>query len=306
MPEAITQEVTIPVPGTDSVCSASLTVPDQCHGPLQILVHGATYNRWYWDPTLQPERYSYVYAAAARGLATLNLDLPGSGASPHPDGSTLGLSLQAAVIDNAATLARSGLAGHRWDAVVGVGHSLGSCILTVALSEFDGLDAAVLTGLSHELREVDDAAGLVPAATDPVLQGRTTDGYLTVPAGARPFYYHLPSTDPRILFEDEQHRDVLAVAGATEYPDRMTARCDATVPLLIVLGACDWAFAARDDQVFTTAEAAWYPNASRVDFRIYPETGHNLNLHGASAQAIADMLDWVEEPRPSPARAAAR
>jgi alpha-beta hydrolase superfamily lysophospholipase len=293
MPEATTHEITVTVPGTDWTCSASLTVPEDCHGPLQILVHGATYNRWYWDPDVQRERFSYVYAAAERGLATLNLDLPGYGRSDHPDGTALGLSLHAAVIDQAAALARTGLAGHRWDRVVGVGHSLGSCIVTVALGEFDSLDAAVLTGLSHDLRPVDDAAGLMPAATDPVFRDRATEGYLTVPAGARPYYYHLPTTEPGILFEDERHRDVLAVADADDYVRRMRARCDATVPLLIVLGACDWAFVARDDEEFRTAESAWYPRAPTVDFRIYPDTGHNLNLHGAADKAIADMLDWI-------------
>src|SRR5687768_5578130 len=34
---------------------------------VQVLIHGATYNRYYWDfQAYQPENYSYVDAALAR------------------------------------------------------------------------------------------------------------------------------------------------------------------------------------------------------------------------------------------------
>jgi hypothetical protein len=282
-------------------CAATLTVPGTDDGgghrpgALQILVHGATYNRWYWDPSVWPEKYSFVHAATMRGHATLNLDLVGSGRSSAPAGKRLGLELHAATVDRIARLARDDLVGHRWEGVVGVGHSLGTCVLMRALDAYDSLSAAVLTGVSHEA-----APGPPPevtpidAAGDPVFQRRNVSGYLTMPAGSRPYYYHLPSTEPAMLFEDERHRDVVAQADVDDYARAMAEPCGARVPLLIGLGMCDWVFAARADEDFTAAESRWYPQAPAIDFRVYPDTGNNINLHGASDHAIADFLDWIE------------
>lgn len=281
-------------------CAARLTVPGtdgggHQPGALQILVHGATYNRWYWHPAVRPEKYSFVHAATVRGHATLNLDLVGSGRSSAPSGVRLGLGLHAAAVDRIARLARDDLVGHRWGGVVGVGHSLGTCVLMRALDAYDSLSAAVLTGVSHEpVPGPQPEITPIDAAGDPVFQRRNVAGYLTMPAGSRPYYYHLPSTEPAMLLEDERHRDVVGQADVDGYVRAMAEPCGARVPLLIGLGTCDWVFAARNDEAFAAAESRWYPKAPAVDFRVYPDTGHNINLHGASDQAIADFLDWIE------------
>lgn len=276
------------------LCAATITVPTGCKGTLQILIHGATYNRWYWDPPVQLEKYSYVHFAAGRGYATVNIDLVGSGRSSHPDGSELGLALHAATVDRIATLARSGLAGHQWNTVVGVGHSLGTCVLMTTLGAYENLSAAVLTGISHEPAESTSAA-LQVAGQDPVFRERNVTDYLTMPAGSRPFYYHLPSADPAILLDDEQHRDVVGLADVEDYARVMREPCAAKVPLLIGLGAEDRAFTARDDAEFRAAESRWYPHATAIDFCVYPRIGHNINLHGAANRSMNDFLDWVEE-----------
>ncbi|HEX6161808.1 MAG TPA: hypothetical protein VFZ31_00480, partial [Vicinamibacterales bacterium] len=50
--------------------------------PLQVLVHGATYNHTYWDfPAVNGESYSYARHMAAEKYAVLALDLPGTGES---------------------------------------------------------------------------------------------------------------------------------------------------------------------------------------------------------------------------------
>ncbi len=51
---------------------------------LQILIHGASYNRHYWDFPHRPRRYSYVRHANDSGYATLAIDRLGSGDSDRP------------------------------------------------------------------------------------------------------------------------------------------------------------------------------------------------------------------------------
>src|SRR5688572_30431262 len=52
---------------------------------LHVLISGATYGSLAWDFPYQPERYSYVQALNRTGVATLNVDRLGIGASSHPD-----------------------------------------------------------------------------------------------------------------------------------------------------------------------------------------------------------------------------
>jgi alpha/beta hydrolase family protein len=60
--------------------------------PLQVLVHGATYNHAYWDfPAVNGEGYSYARYMAARKYAVLAVDLPGTGESDKPSGPDLHL-----------------------------------------------------------------------------------------------------------------------------------------------------------------------------------------------------------------------
>jgi hypothetical protein len=85
-PAEVRFEITVGRKSSASVC-ATATVPADGPPILQVLLHGGTYNRWYWHPTFEAETFSYVSASARRGLSTLNLDLLGRGtarARPGP------------------------------------------------------------------------------------------------------------------------------------------------------------------------------------------------------------------------------
>lgn len=72
---------TIPVSGTFDVhlrfCEPTVLIPSRA-GTLQVLLHGGTYGVDYMDAGFEPETYSYVRHAAARGYATLNMDRIGA------------------------------------------------------------------------------------------------------------------------------------------------------------------------------------------------------------------------------------
>src|SRR5436189_4067306 len=77
--------------------------------PLQVLVHGATYNHAYWDfPAVNGEGYSYARYMAARKYAVLALDLPGAGESDKPSGPDLGLADTGSAVRQVVDALRSG------------------------------------------------------------------------------------------------------------------------------------------------------------------------------------------------------
>ncbi len=277
-------------------CAAALTVPADVRGALHILVHGATYNRWYWDPDIALEEHSYVRAAARRGYATVNIDRIGSGRSDHPDGEELSLDLHAATVNSIAHLARAGrLAGLGWDSVVAVGHSVGTYVVMKALNGQHALDAAILTGISHQRTDADPIGMNIPAVDDRQFAQRNVTGYFAVPAEVRANFYYLPTTDEKVLLADQRHRDVVGVGDLHGVAGVVGNPCDAAVPVCVAVGTRDWMFAAADDPAFRSAETNWYPQAPSVDFLIYPDTGHNINLHRAGPGAIGDLLDWAQE-----------
>ena len=292
-----TGEVLIPVVDPSSgrtwCCAAELCVPPRSRRTLQILVHGGTYNRWYWDPVGLPECYSYTHTAASRGFPTINIDRIGSGRSDQPDGASVSLDLHAATVSTIARLARERLAGHTFSRVVGVGHSLGTRALTRALSGEHGLDAAVLTGISHQRTDADPGGFNLPATDDARFAQRNTSGYLHIPPEFRHHFYYLPGVETEVLEADNRNRDVAAIGDLRGIESVEAASCPATVPLCVALGTQDWLYRADDSSGFRSAEAAWYPSAPTVDFLVYEDTGHNVNLHRSGPRAMSDYLDWT-------------
>lgn len=80
-------EVPVSIGGTSGPIATG-RIARTCNPPgattMQLLVHGWTYNQYYFDIPYQPETYSYALAANRAGYATLAIDRLGAGASLHP------------------------------------------------------------------------------------------------------------------------------------------------------------------------------------------------------------------------------
>ncbi|HYB76567.1 MAG TPA: hypothetical protein VEE85_00070, partial [Candidatus Bathyarchaeia archaeon] len=81
------QELQVPVSLTQPAVSGATLYGELCvpaHGTpsaVQLLVHGATYNRYYSDWPYRPDFYSYVRKMTKAGYATFNVERLGYGRS---------------------------------------------------------------------------------------------------------------------------------------------------------------------------------------------------------------------------------
>ena len=120
--------------------------------PLQILLHGSTYTKEYWDRGSWGHgdpKYSWTKAMNRNGYATLAVDKLGNGASSHPDPVyDVQLPLQMEAIHSLIVQIKAGKTGISVPSkLILVSHSSGSILAAdLAQTHPDDVDALVLTG----------------------------------------------------------------------------------------------------------------------------------------------------------------
>ena len=164
---------------------------------IQLLTHGATLDKNYWDIP----GFSYVDAAAQAGYATLTYDRLGVGLSEHPDPvQVVQAPAQVEILHGLAQLLRTGkLGGKAFKKIVGGGHSLGSIFTTGVTAKYPkDFDAAILTGFSANGTSVPTtpvSLDLEIANRRPEAQFRgLSNGYLTesTPTAVQFTFYRVP------------------------------------------------------------------------------------------------------------------
>lgn len=273
---------------------------------VQLLVHGATYNHTYWDwQYYQPEHYSYVQHATARGYATFNIDRLGAGYSDAPNGYFNGVDANAYVIHQVVQALRAGTFGTAFGRVVLVGHSFGSMMSVAEASQYHDVDAVVLTGFAHNLNPEFAQAGMTmiyPAEYDPKFAGSGLVNYFTTVPGTRGYlFYNADLIDPNVIALDEQNKDVVALALLLEQGRfYSTESLGINVPVYLVLGDQDLIFCGPGLDCSSAAtvaahEAAYFSPAACLQTDLIQQTGHNLNLHYNADQTFARILAWVDQ-----------
>ena len=120
--------------------------------PLQILIHGSTYTKEYWDRGSWGHgdpKYSWTKAMNRNGYATLAVDKLGNGDSSHPDPVyDVQLPLQMEAIHSLIMQIKAGNTGISVPSkLILVSHSSGSILgADLAQTHSDDVDALVLTG----------------------------------------------------------------------------------------------------------------------------------------------------------------
>ena len=149
LPVALSQDAPRTSVAAGQLCRPSH--PGRRASTVQLLIHGATYGKTYWDWPQQ--RYSYVRAALAAGYSTLAVDRLGVGETSRP-ASELVQSAEpnAFVLHQWIGALRAGrLRGVAFARVVSVGHSLGSALAVEESTTYHDVDALVLSGFLHSL-----------------------------------------------------------------------------------------------------------------------------------------------------------
>lgn len=298
-PAVFCDEITFPValaadqPVSYRIVGTLCTDPQASAQTLQLLLHGATYDRAYWDFPFQPDRYSYVRYAHAAGFATLAIDRIGTGASDKPPAEQVTTTANAFTIHQIVSALRAGTVATtsgrpvRFNRILLVGHSFGTFIAWVEAGTYGDVDGLIASGASHIVNPPGEPialASLYPAQLDPrFAEAGLPDGYLTTIPGTRAqIFYFVPNADPALIAIDEASKD-LVTTGL--FPDR-TAGFGLTVniriPVLGVVGdfdplSCE-APSCSESGSFERESDNYSPEACFTPL-VLPRSGHNLNLH---------------------------
>lgn len=302
-------DVSVPVTftGGSGQIAGTLCVPPGGATSVQLLVHGYSYARHYWDFPYQPETYSYVRRATAAGYATLAIDRLGDGESTRPAGLHLTWDNAADTVHQVVTALRAGDLGPAFAKVILVGHSYGSVTSYRAADRYQDVDALIVTGIAHRADLVRLTTDLVlqspPAALDPKFRGQGLDPlYVTTRPGTRGLFYNTANADPEVIRIDEQLKQtagLLEIPTAAQYLVNGVSR-RTNIPVLTVLGDRDPFFCGLlaapcgSEEQLARFERRFYGPGATVETAVIPEGGHDINLERTAPRAYDRMLEFAD------------
>lgn len=259
--------------------------------PLQVLVHGGTYNHKYWDvPTINGQSYSYARFMAEQGYALLAIDQLGAGESSKPAGDFVTLNETTLSLHQVLVQMRSGNnpLDYAFQQIVLVGHSFGSINSIFVQGTYHDADALVVTALGHVPHEL-------PIPPDLIIE-LAQFPYFPLPAPARSalFYYPDAADSEVIAYDNLNLADLLTrgqlfttfAAVFNPAADRVGA---VTGPVLVQLGEHD----ALWPSLYAGGEAAYWTNASSITVQSLPGIGHSFNTHLDNKTGWRMIDQWI-------------
>jgi pimeloyl-ACP methyl ester carboxylesterase len=257
--------------------------------PVQILVHGITYNHGYWDlPEINRQDYSYARFMARQHYAVLALDLLGTGESDKPDGDFLDLSESASSLHQVMQRLKATAARNTFETLIYVGHSNGSLTVTYAQALYRDAKAVVLTGwlnTYHPLPVGEEVLG-------PLLE---QGPYVQVPPELRTgLFYDVAHADPAVIADDNANADFvprgqLADLFSLLADPRPIPSKNITVPIMVQLGEFD----AVAPAAYAAQEARAYPRSPFVFVDAVPNVGHSVNGHRYRMRSWSMIALWL-------------
>jgi len=260
--------------------------------PLQVAVHGLSYDHRYWDlPNINGRRYSYARYMAEQKYAVLALDQLCAGESDTPaNGDFVVLSELSSALHQVITQLRTGQngTGYRFESIAVVGHSLGSTVGVHELARHHDVDALVTTGLGH-------VAHPLPVPPE-FIAFLAREPFFTFPPDVRQnLFYYLPNADPDMVSYDLAHfmapgtRGELFTALLTVFAPDQTLVGAVTGDVLVQLGENDSLF----PSAFASEEAAVWTSASHVTVQSLASVGHAVNSHLDHERSWIEIDAWL-------------
>lgn len=288
--------------------AAWLFLPEAGSAPKAVLLclSGGTYDRHYWHLEV-PDRdgYSFGHHLARKGFVVVAVDHLGVGASPDPSAGPVGLELLATGDAEVARQVRSRLGeGTLHPALppadvpmIGIGHSMGACVVVVAQATSAVFDGVVLLGhsipavapvpadevaseIARNTEIVCGIAGQAPAATS-----------LRLDRGAlHKLFYAADVPAAVVAADDEVASRVPARAAAEVLTHAYVAGFAARVSVPVLLG-----FGAELDLASDVdAEPSAYPASSEVTVYRLDGSRHCHNLAGRRTELWDAIAAWSE------------
>ncbi|HWC78423.1 MAG TPA: alpha/beta hydrolase [Pseudonocardiaceae bacterium] len=307
-PATTCRNVSVPVSaaGQSGFIAGTLCAPPQATA-VQLLIHGWTYDRNYWDLPYDPDTYSYVRAANRDGYATLDIDRLGDGQSSHPLSAFDNFYADVSTVHQVIGALRTGQLGQPFGKVIEVGHSLGSLVTMTEAGLYKDADAIITTGIAHSLNYVNVVSKIIaddyPAATDPRFTGSGLDpAYLTSDPGTRGGFYNPADTDPQVVAKDEQLKQTGNLVELATLAAYNVLNVDRTlnIPVDEVVGERDPFIcgllgpSCSSSEALAAYERPFYgPNATVVGYRV-PNSGHDVQLEPSAPTTDAQMLSFSD------------
>jgi pimeloyl-ACP methyl ester carboxylesterase len=283
--------------------------------PVLFCVPGMSYGKEYWDVPLAG--YSFARFAAAAGHVVIAVDNVGTGESSRPADSDA-VTLAAMATANAAAaqeaLARlaagdllPGLAPIAAGPPVGVGHSLGGCLVLLQQAEHSTFGALAVLGFSnqplegiyedHEREAELTDAGRFAWATEhlpPKLWGarwEELDSYFELPRENFTELFYAPGTAAEVIAADGEGATSVPRGAAIETTiPRVSAAAAEKVDVPVLL-----AYGATDLSPDPLAEVATYPAATDITLLRLANSAHCHNLSPDRELLWDRLLGWAGE-----------
>lgn len=272
---------------------------------VDVLVHGGSYNRYYWDVPVDFPAYSYVERTLQEGRATFAYDRLGTGASSRPLSLLATGSADAFVLHQLVSWLRGG--AQDFDKVNLVGHSFGSSVATLEAAIYRDVDLVVLTGWAHATGPAITTLvqQSIPAEFDPKFAGQGYDlGYLSLQPGTRGQVFYNETADPDVVAYDEAARDVLPSGQFFQLiqllqPPFLTPSDSLTNHILVLVGdedevLCGLTLNCTVESNVVANETPHYSSAASLTVGTVANTGHNLALHPTAGASFNEINAWIE------------
>jgi len=285
-----------------TLCSPSK--PNRNHA-IDVLVHGATYDRSYWDSRFDDPQYSYVQRTLEAGRATFSYDRLGVGKSSPLPSTSVTMYADAYVLHQILQHLR-----RQFRITDLIGHSYGSRIVQLESSEYNDATRLVLSDNLHAVGPALTKGEIVfhPASLDPLFAGQSLDSgwTTTTPAAGRSPFYYLPGADSNEIANDDAHR---AIVSATQFqqgieigraPAGSNVSNKITRPVLLIAGeedrlSCGLALDCTNTAAVQANEQPFYSSAASLTVITIPNTGHDLALHRSASASFDAINHWLQQ-----------
>ncbi|EPE35617.1 alpha/beta-Hydrolase [Glarea lozoyensis ATCC 20868] len=256
------------------------------NGIVLVATHGFGFDRSYWNPEIQPEKYSFVDHAISKGYSIFYYDRLGIGKSSSISGYVAQVSVQVAVLKQIVTQVKAGKLCATTKKVVLVGHSFGSVVSNVLLTSSPQLvDGVVLTGIGYDVPDTAVAfeswQPRLARLQNPRKWGSLDGGYMTwvdIWSNAMTFF-KAPFYDTKVVEYAEANKQPFGLLEVVtlQITDRHSPNY--TGPALIMSGEFDLVFCnGYCPPILNNKVKETFPVSKGLEVYSQPGSGHAINL----------------------------